>query len=79
VLMLVICTLIYALRNGTLPRPIVLLPFIYWGGLYVALFAGFIARSWYGVSSLRKALLGLRGARGRTSEAGSALPQHSGA
>ena len=79
VLMLVLCTLIYALRNGTLPRPIVLLPFIYWGGLYVALFAGFIARSWYGVSSLRKALLGLRGARGRTSEAGSALPQHSGA
>ena len=79
VLMLVICTLIYALRNGTLPRPIVLLPFIYWGGLYVALFAGFIARSWYGVSSLRKALLGLRGGRERTSEAGSALPQHGGA
>ena len=80
VLMLVICTLIYALRNGTLPRPIVLLPFIYWGGLYVALFAGFIARSWYGVSSLRKALLPLmRGRRGRTGETGSALPQHSGA
>ena len=26
-----------------------LIPFVYWGGLYVALFAGFIARSWYGV------------------------------
>jgi cellulose synthase (UDP-forming) len=66
VLMLVLCTLIYALRNGTLPRPIVLLPFIYWGGLYVALFAGFVARSWHGVSSLRKMLLGLRGRHGRT-------------
>ena len=80
VLMLVLCTLIYALRNGTLPRPIVLLPFIYWGGLYVALFAGFVARSWYGVSSLRKALLPLmRGRRGHSGEASSALPQHSGA
>ena len=34
-----------------------LLPFIYWGGLYVAQFAGFVARSWYGVINLRKALL----------------------
>ena len=80
VLALVLCTLIYALRAGTLPRPIVLLPFVYWGGLYVALFAGFVARSWYGVSSLRTALLPmLQHVRGRASEAGSAEPQHSGA
>jgi len=57
VLALVACTFVYALRNGTLPPPIVLLPFVYWGGLYVALFAGFVARSWYGVVSLRRTLL----------------------
>ncbi len=57
VLMMVIFTLIYALRNGTLPRATELIPFVYWGGLYVALFAGFIARSWYGVVSLRKTVL----------------------
>lgn len=34
-----------------------LIPFVYWGGLYVALFAGFIARSWYGVLSLRRTLV----------------------
>ncbi len=80
VLMLVLCTLVYALRNGTLPRPIVLLPFVYWGGLYVALFAGFVARSWHGVSSLRLALLAqMKGARrpgGKASAA--ALPQRGG-
>ncbi len=80
--MVVLCTLIYALHNGTLPRPIVLLPFVYWGGLYVALFAGFLARSWYGVSSLRLALLTqARSARRRSANAGSGAPlaQRSGA
>jgi cellulose synthase (UDP-forming) len=57
VLAIVFCAFAYALRDGTLPPPIVLLPFIYWGGLYVAQFAGFVARSWYGVINLRKALL----------------------
>jgi len=57
VLAIVFCAFAYALRAGTLPPPIVLLPFIYWGGLYVAQFAGFVARSWYGVINLRKALL----------------------
>jgi cellulose synthase (UDP-forming) len=56
VLLVVAFTLIYALRHGTLPRPTELFPFVYWGGLYVALFAGFIARSWYGVVSLRRAV-----------------------
>ena len=80
VLAVVACTLLYALRNGTLPRPIVLLPFLYWGGLYVALFAGFVARSWYGVSSLRKALLRLAPSlRGLIARGGAALPRHSGA
>ncbi len=54
ILLAVIFTLAYALQNGTLPRPTVLIPFVYWGGLYVALFAGFVARSWYGVRSLRR-------------------------
>jgi cellulose synthase (UDP-forming) len=57
ILLMVIFTLIYALRHGTLPRPIVLFPFVYWGGLYVALLAGFVARSWYGVRSLRRAVV----------------------
>jgi len=81
VLALVLCTFVYALRNGTLPPPIVLLPFIYWGGLYVALFAGFVARSWYGVSSLRKALLrgSLTLGSGPGADPASPLAQHSGA
>jgi hypothetical protein len=50
-------TVIYALRHHTLPRATLLFPFVYWGGLYVALFAGFVARSWYGVRNLRRALV----------------------
>ena len=57
VLMMVLVTLIYALRHGTLPRLTLLVPFVYWGGLYVALFAGFVVRSWYGVQSLRSAVV----------------------
>jgi cellulose synthase (UDP-forming) len=38
----------YVLARGTLPRLTLLLPFLYWGGLYVALFAGFVARGWHG-------------------------------
>ncbi len=57
VLLLVLFTLIYALHDGTLPRATLLFPFVYWGGLYVALFAGFVARSWYGVLSVRKAVM----------------------
>jgi len=57
VLLTVAGTIAYALRAGTLPRPTTLIPFVYWGGLYVALFAGFVARSWYGVVSLRRALV----------------------
>jgi cellulose synthase (UDP-forming) len=56
VLLTVLATLVYALRAGTLPRPMVLIPFVYWGGLYVALFAGFVARSWYGVLNVRGAV-----------------------
>ncbi len=39
-------------------------PFVYWGGLYMALFAGFVARSWYGVMSLRGVLTPITGGRG---------------
>jgi hypothetical protein len=53
----VVFTLVFALRNGTMPRLEMLIPFVYWGGLYVALFAGFIARSWHGVASLRGKLV----------------------
>jgi hypothetical protein len=52
---------IYAVHHGTLPRPTLLLPFVYWGGLYVALFAGFVARSWYGVRNLRRTLAPIMG------------------
>jgi cellulose synthase (UDP-forming) len=57
VLLTVLFTLVFALRNGTVPRLQMLIPFVYWGGLYVALFAGFIARSWYGVVSLHRTLV----------------------
>jgi len=57
VLLLVVFTLVYAVRHGTLPHPALLFPFVYWGGLYVALFAGFVARSWHGVRNLRRALV----------------------
>jgi cellulose synthase (UDP-forming) len=57
VLLTVVFTLLFALRNGTMPRLQMLVPFVYWGGLYVALFAGFIARSWHGVASLRGKLV----------------------
>jgi cellulose synthase (UDP-forming) len=57
VLLTVLFTLVFALRDGTLPRLEMLIPFVYWGGLYVALFAGFIARSWYGVVGLQRTLV----------------------
>ncbi len=57
VLMTVLVTLVYALRNGTMPHLTLLFPFVYWGGLYVALFAGFIARSWYGVVNLHRTIV----------------------
>jgi cellulose synthase (UDP-forming) len=57
VLLTVLFTLLFALRDGTMPRLTMLVPFVYWGGLYVALFAGFIARSWYGVVSMRRTLV----------------------
>jgi len=57
VLLTVGFTLVYALRSGSLPRLSTLIPVVYWGGLYVALFAGFIARSWYGVIRVHRQLL----------------------
>jgi len=54
VLLAVVGVLAYALVHGTLPRLTLLIPFVYWGGLYVALFAGFIARGWHGVQRLRR-------------------------
>ena len=60
VLAITFCAAAYALREGTVPSPIALLPVIYWGGLYVAQFAGFVARSWYGVVNLRDAVSGVQ-------------------
>ena len=57
ILLLVLGAAIYALRRGTVPRPIVLYPFLWWGGLYVVLFTGFVARSWYGVSGLPRRII----------------------
>jgi hypothetical protein len=66
--LLTICfTAIYALRNGTLPSLVLLVPVVYWGGLNMALFAGFVARSWYGALSLRGAIAPVLGARGSAS------------
>lgn len=77
VLLTVVFTLIFALRDGTLPRLEMLIPFVYWGGLYVALFAGFIARSWYGVISLRRTLVpAVKKAGDGISEASVPAPEH---
>jgi len=54
VLMAVAVTAVYAVVHGTLPQLSLLIPFVYWGGLYVALFAGFVARGWHGVQRLRR-------------------------
>ena len=56
VLLLVAGTLAYSLSNGKLPSLTTLLPFAYWGGLYIALFAGFVARGWHGVGWVRGSL-----------------------
>jgi cellulose synthase (UDP-forming) len=56
VLAMVTLTLMFALRRGTLPPAIVLVPFLYWGGMYVVLLAGFVARSWHGVYNLGQTL-----------------------
>ncbi len=56
VLALVLATLAFALRHGTLPSAIVLVPFLYWGGMYVVLLAGFVARSWHGVRDGRRSV-----------------------
>jgi cellulose synthase (UDP-forming) len=54
VLLAVAGTIVYALVHHTLPRATLLVPFVYWGGLYVALFAGFVVRGWHGVQRLRR-------------------------
>jgi cellulose synthase (UDP-forming) len=77
VLLTVVFTLIFALRDGSLPRLEMLIPFVYWGGLYVALFAGFIARSWYGVVSLRRTLVpAVKKAGDGLAEASAPAPEH---
>jgi cellulose synthase (UDP-forming) len=68
VLMAIFSTGVYALSHHTLPRVAMLMPVVYWGGLYMALFAGFVARSWYGVMSLRGALAPIAGGRGEGAE-----------
>jgi cellulose synthase (UDP-forming) len=65
VLLLVAGTLVYSLSNGRLPSLVTLLPFAYWGGLYIALFAGFVARGWYGVRTVRASLRPASGRRPR--------------
>jgi cellulose synthase (UDP-forming) len=78
VLLTIFFTAIYALRNGTLPHLQLLLPVVYWGGLYMALFAGFIMRGWHGVMSVRSALAGeafARKVRDRGEE-GLAIEEH---
>ncbi len=81
VLFAVIFTGIYALRHGTLPRPMLLCPFLYWGGLYVVVFAGFVARSWYGVWKLPKRIVPTveRRQKPRVQKSAGPLPARAGA
>jgi hypothetical protein len=57
VLMTVGGTAVYAIFHQTLPSAAILVPFVYWGGLYVALFAAFVMRGWHGVRGLRRLAL----------------------
>ena len=50
---------IYGLRFGTLPDPVLLAASVYWGGLNVILLSNFVTRSWYGLTSPRRALFRL--------------------
>ncbi len=45
----------FAVRNDTVPRPVDLLPPLYWGAQFGMLLAGFVARGWYGVADRRRA------------------------
>jgi len=56
-ILMLCCAIVYALLEHTVPDFIVLLPPLYWGGQFIALLAGFVTRSWYGVGRSRRALL----------------------
>jgi hypothetical protein len=49
----VLATLVYALRFGTLPSPVLLLGTVYWGGLNVILLGNFVTRGWHGLAFTR--------------------------
>ncbi len=49
-----VATLVYALRNGTLPSPSLLAGAVYWGGLNAVLLTGFISRGWHGFRLMRR-------------------------
>jgi len=49
----VVATLIYALRFGTLPSPVLLVGTVYWGGLNVILLGNFVTRGWHGLAFAR--------------------------
>jgi cellulose synthase (UDP-forming) len=49
----VVATLVYAVRFGTLPSPVLLLGTVYWGGLNVILLGNFVTRGWHGLAFAR--------------------------
>ena len=53
IVLAVIVTLIYAIRFGTLPNPVLLLGTVYWGGLNVILLGNFVTRGWHGIAVAR--------------------------
>jgi cellulose synthase/poly-beta-1,6-N-acetylglucosamine synthase-like glycosyltransferase len=53
IVLAVIVTLIYALRFGTLPSPVLLVGTVYWGGLNVILLGNFVTRGWHGLAVTR--------------------------
>ncbi len=59
VVVFVVAVAIYGLRFGTLPDPVLLAASVYWGGLNVILLSNFVTRSWYGLTSPRRALFRL--------------------
>jgi cellulose synthase/poly-beta-1,6-N-acetylglucosamine synthase-like glycosyltransferase len=53
IVLAVVATLVYGIRFGTLPSPVLLLGTVYWGGLNVILLGNFVTRGWHGLSFTR--------------------------
>ncbi len=59
IVVFVVAVVVYGLRFGTLPDPVLLAASVYWGGLNIILLSNFVTRSWYGLTSPGRTLFRL--------------------